>query len=150
MIGSRATWLTLCTTAVLIALSGCMSPASKVEATLSDGAIVFLDCEDALGIDTIRASVAPSTGGAGREVWLISGQGNFGPDTPITYGVTPAGFAVETGPKPIELDGTRVSIVLSGFAGGVRYSDVLNVVGEDMHEGLWLDNLGNLNEEPCR
>lgn len=149
MVGARSAGRAAGAAVIVLALSGC-SPPSWIEATLRDGAVVFVDCEDAPDVASISVYVTPSSGGSGEDVWQVWGEGDFGPDAPITLGVAPEGFTVNIGPKPIDLRGARVSFALSGYAGGVSYTDVQNVNGDDLREGLWLDSEGNLDDEPCQ
>lgn len=134
---------------ILLALTGCMSPLPQVEVTLKSGSVIFLSCEPASGVDTIRASVTPAAGGETREVWLLAGEGDFGPEHPITYGEAPDGFVVKSGPEPLALEGVRIRFSLAGFAGGIRYSDTWNFLGDDLREGQWLDRSGQLHDTPC-
>lgn len=126
-----------------------MSPLPRVEVTMKDGSVIFLSCELASSVDTIRTSVAPADGGEGRETWLLNGEGDFGPERPIVYGEAPQGFVVKSGPEPLILEGARIRFSLVGFAGGVRYTDTWNFLGDDLREGMWLDRSGHLHDIPC-
>lgn len=113
-------------------------------ATVEDGVLVFLPCEEIEGVQHITARI----GRLPDPIWHARGEdGVFGPDTPITYGIVPDGFVTDVGPDPLRYEFETIHFSLVNTAVDSR---TWIIDGDELVPGKWLDQDGRLHDEPCR
>lgn len=126
-------------------LSGC-TPRDHVMAGLVDGRLVFVPCDEIAGVQHISASVSAASG-APTDVWHSRGEGGaFGLGSPIIYGVDPSGFTTDVGPKTFDIASSRIYFSLRNTAVDER---TWQIQGNELLEGKWLDENGNVHDQPC-
>lgn len=132
-----------------ILLTGCMTPLQHIQVTLDGDLLVFRPCYPTGTVDTVRIAVGTDATSDRELAWVAEGEGAFGPDKMIEFGVAPLGFESTT--PPIEFDPTEnfIYFAMLGFEGGVRFTDTLHFDGRDLIPGKWLDERGQLSKTPC-
>ena len=128
-----------------VCLSGC-TPQDHVMTGLVDAQLVFVPCEEIAGVQHITATIT-SADGVAVEAWHSRGEdGRVGPGRPVTYGIDPPGFTTDVGPEHFDIASSSIDFLLRNTAVTDR---IWHLEGSDLVEGKWLDENGNLHDEPC-
>ena len=142
---------TLALIASMFVLSGCSAP-DRISAKLDRGTVSFVSCEafSANGILIETSDLARKVTDY-KTVWTAAGSGKFGPDHPVKFGVAPAGFLTNLGPKSFKARHKLISfdIFRASRPGSLGTGRTAQFDGSKLVEGRWLRWDGSVADLPC-
>lgn len=133
-----------------VTITGCTVP-SKTAAKLIDGDLVFVSCETFTFHEVlVVASDLEDWDADSTRAWVATGTGVVGPGDTIVYGVPPAGFRTDLGPRALPFEHRQIEFYLY-FTPSHGASDVIFGAfdSRDLSSAYWLRHDGSHHDEAC-